>query len=103
MNTALSEPRFSQLRSLLVGQRDQAHLVLQLGRAVCLYIYMYGATTDRIPDISKCELFKMDFFRSRHCQLQAFIMNSDEGKEPRRRRECSRERHAAERSEHEEA
>ena len=30
-------------------------------------------------------------------------MNSDEGKEPRRRRECSRERHAAESSEQREA
>ena len=30
-------------------------------------------------------------------------MNSDEGKEPRRRRECSRERYAAESSEQREA
>ena len=30
-------------------------------------------------------------------------MNSDEGKEPRQRRECSRERHAAESSEQREA
>ena len=37
------------------------------------------------------------------CQLQAFIMISDEGKEPRRRRECSREHDDAESSEQREA
>ena len=37
------------------------------------------------------------------CQLQAFIMNSNEGKEPRQRRERSRERHVAESSEQREA
>ena len=51
---------FYLLVYLLLGERERAHLVLRLGRAVCIYIYIYiytVYTTDRIPKCFYALLF----------------------------------------------
>ena len=59
---------FRSVGVLLLGERERAHLVVQLGRAVCIYVciyvymyiciyvymYVYIRQPVRIPLISKC-------------------------------------------------
>ena len=35
---------------ILLGERERAHLVVQLGRAVCMYLCIYPVSVYRVPD-----------------------------------------------------
>ena len=63
MSTLFAVPRDIVSLVISLGERERAHLVVQLGRAVCMYLCIYvfmyvfircPCTVYQIPLISKC-------------------------------------------------